>query len=218
MDSAQHTLEIDSILLEFGQRRILSDIYIKCMTGQITTLIGRNGSGKSCLMQIIMGQLSPLSKSIRFNHKTIHSSYPNINYLPQFHFVPGHLRVLDIFGDYQINVSDFVRDFPALKTVTAQRFGKLSSGVKRLVEVYSLIKSTATFTVLDEPFTQIMPVHMEKIKPLIKAQKNKGFLVTDHRYRDVLEIADSSYLLQNGKTWPVKSLEDLQSRGYINNL
>lgn len=193
----------------------MSDIYIKCGQGQITTLIGRNGSGKSCLMQIIMGELNPLSKSVRINHKSIQAAHPAINYLPQSHFVPGHLRVMDVFADHQISEADFEADFPDLTTIIQQRFNKLSGGLKRLVEVYALIKSAAAFSLLDEPFTQIMPVHMEKIKPLIKAQKHKGFLITDHLYRDVLEIADTSYLLQNGKTWPVKSLEDLQSRGYI---
>jgi len=90
--------------------------------------------------------------------------------------------------------------------------------MKRLVEVYTLVKSEASFTILDEPFTQIMPIHLKKIKVLIKNQKQKGFLITDHLYRDVLDIADSSFLLQNGKTWPVSTLADLKARGYINNL
>ena len=53
-----HTLEVDSIQLAFNNRRILSDIYLKCETGKITGLLGRNGQGKSCLMKIIYGTLS----------------------------------------------------------------------------------------------------------------------------------------------------------------
>jgi len=218
MDPTQPTLEIDSILLDFGQRRLLSDIYIKCSHGQITSLIGRNGSGKSCLMKIIMGHLNPLSKSIRLNQKTIRNPFPHINYLPQSHFVPGHLSVKDVLCDYQIRASEFSKDFPDLMDITPQKLRKLSGGMKRLVEVYTLVKSEASFTILDEPFTQIMPIHLKKIKVLIKNQKQKGFLITDHLYRDVLDIADSSFLLQNGKTWPVSTLADLKARGYINNL
>ncbi|HZI00856.1 MAG TPA: ATP-binding cassette domain-containing protein, partial [Flavisolibacter sp.] len=62
----KHTLEVDSIQLNFGEIKILSDIYIKCETGSITGLLGRNGQGKSCLMRVIHGSL-PAEKSIRFD-------------------------------------------------------------------------------------------------------------------------------------------------------
>ena len=48
-----HKLEIDSIQFEFNGRKILSDIYLQCETGKITGLLGKNGEGKSCLMNII---------------------------------------------------------------------------------------------------------------------------------------------------------------------
>jgi ATPase subunit of ABC transporter with duplicated ATPase domains len=50
----KHILEADSVQLQFGERKILSDVYLKCETGKITGLLGRNGEGKSCLMRIIM--------------------------------------------------------------------------------------------------------------------------------------------------------------------
>jgi ABC-type cobalamin/Fe3+-siderophores transport system ATPase subunit len=49
-----HKLEAESIQLEFGSRQILSSIYLKCETGKITGLLGRNGAGKSCLMKIMI--------------------------------------------------------------------------------------------------------------------------------------------------------------------
>ena len=48
-----NTLEVDSVILDFGSRRILQDVYLKSETGKITGLLGGNGSGKSCLMKII---------------------------------------------------------------------------------------------------------------------------------------------------------------------
>ena len=52
-----NVLEFDSLYLEFGPKRVLSSIYMKCETGKITALLGRNGSGKSCLMKIVFGAL-----------------------------------------------------------------------------------------------------------------------------------------------------------------
>ena len=63
-----HKLEADSIHLEFKGRRILSDIYLKCETGKITGLLGRNGEGKTCLMEIIYGTLKS-EKSVRFDNR-----------------------------------------------------------------------------------------------------------------------------------------------------
>ena len=211
-----NSLEVDSVILEFGLRRILSDIYIRCETGKITTLVGRNGSGKSCLLNIILGKLTPLSKSVRIDGRPVRSVYPDINYLPQTPFVPARLTIRRVFSDYQVGMEEFISYFPEFKTKLTYRFRQLSGGERRLIEVYLLIKTPAKFTLLDEPFTQIMPVHMETLKPVIQAEKSKGFLITDHLYKDVMAISQNGYLLHQGKTWPVKSLADLQNLGYIN--
>ncbi len=52
-----HKLEVDGVQLSFGLNQILSDVYFKCDTGKITGLLGRNGAGKTCLMNIIYGSL-----------------------------------------------------------------------------------------------------------------------------------------------------------------
>ncbi|GAB3348129.1 ATP-binding cassette domain-containing protein [Arachidicoccus ginsenosidivorans] len=216
-----HTLEVDSIILNFGLRRILSDIYIKCETGKITTFAGRNGTGKSCLLNIILGKLAPLSKSVRIDGRPIKAAYPAINYLPQTHFVPAGLSTRRVFSDYQIDLDEFLHHFPETKNRIKHRFRQLSGGERRLIEVYILIKAPAKFTLLDEPFSQIMPVQVEKIKPIIQAERTKGFLITDHLYKDVIDISDNGYLLQAGKTWRVRdmaSLEELQARGYISTI
>lgn len=92
----------------------------------------------------------------------------------------------------------------------------LSGGHRRLIEIFVILKSTASFVLLDEPFTHIMPVHIDKIKELILREKaGKGILLTDHLHRHVTELSDRLYLLDNGKTWPIKSKEDLYIRGYL---
>jgi ABC-type sugar transport system ATPase subunit len=79
-----HCLEADSIQLEFNGRRILSDIYLKCETGRITGLLGRNGEGKSCLMQIIYGTLA-CEKSVRIDGVSALSAYKHHTCCFTFH-------------------------------------------------------------------------------------------------------------------------------------
>jgi ATPase subunit of ABC transporter with duplicated ATPase domains len=73
-----HTLEADSIELAFAGKRILSSIYLKCETGKITGLLGRNGQGKTCLMKIIYGSL-PCEKSVRFDQVAYAEAYKQLN-------------------------------------------------------------------------------------------------------------------------------------------
>jgi len=218
MDPQINILEIDSIQLQIRGKSLLSDIYIQCLTGKITALLGLNAAGKSSLMKIIMGLLNSESKSIRINHQSLTDASLAIQYLPQHYFVPGHLTVARFLKDYKIAEHALIADFPIFKDQIQYPVKRLSGGLRRLAEVYTLIKSPSKFTLLDEPFTHLMPIHKEKIKLLIQQESSKGFLITDHLYKDLLDCADRYYLLQNGKTWPVNKLEDLLKYGYLSHI
>lgn len=100
-----HKLEADSIRLEFNDKRILSDIYIKCETGKITCLLGRNGEGKSCLMKIIYGSLK-CEKSVRFDSVVQYEAFSRpglLLYLPQFKFITKTLSIKRIFKDFELD-------------------------------------------------------------------------------------------------------------------
>ena len=80
-------LEIDSILKSFGERTILADVYLKCCRGDIIALFGRNGTGKSTLLNIIFGTLKADRKFIRIDGKVIKGlSAPDC--LPICHSIP----------------------------------------------------------------------------------------------------------------------------------
>lgn len=213
-----HKLEADSILLEFGLRKILTDIYLVCQTGKITGLLGRNGEGKSCLMNVICGNLEPNSKSIRFDNRTIQSPYKTptlLLYLPQFNFIPKFLTVRRVFKDFNVDFTDFEKEFPELNSKYNSTIKNLSGGLTRLVELYVILKSKTQFVLLDEPFTHIMPLHIEKIKQIMAEEKNnKGILVTDHLYQQIIDVSDNLYVLTNGKTHLTKTIADIERLGY----
>lgn len=213
-----HKLEADSILLEFGSRKILSDIYLKCETGKITGLLGRNGSGKTSLMNVIYGNLNSSSKSIRFDDRTILQSFKRpdlVLYLPQFNFIPKEMTLKRIFSDFSLEFSSFQTLFPEFKLKYNSHIKSLSGGQRRLTEIYILVKSKPQFVLLDEPFSHLSPVLIDVIKGLINEEKaDKGFLVTDHMYSHIIEISDDLYVLSNGKTYLTKSLEELEFLGY----
>ena len=94
-----HKFEADGIMLEFGTRRILSSIYFKCETGKITGILGRNGQGKTCLMNIVYGSLNSESKSVRFDNISVFQAFKRpdlLTYLPQFNFIPSWITSKNI--------------------------------------------------------------------------------------------------------------------------
>ena len=105
----KHILEIDSAELAFGERRILSGVYLLVETGGVTAVLGRNGCGKSCLMKILSGSLKAGFCSMRIDGKW-HRRFTEkeIRYLPQHPFIPGWLRLERALGDFRLQ-----RDFPA---------------------------------------------------------------------------------------------------------
>ena len=70
---------------------------------------------------------------------------------------------------------------------------------------------------LDEPFTHLMPLHIEKLKGILKSEKaKKGFLITNHMYTHIVDVCDNAYALAAGKTYLAKKLNDLDTFGYAN--
>ena len=211
-------LEIDSVILEFGSIRVLQDVYLKNETGKVTGLLGRNGSGKSCLMKILFGELVPNDKSIRINGDSVVTSYrspKDMRYLPQNRFIPGSLTVKRVFSDFNLDFSDLVSFFPEFKKLFLSKLNNLSGGERRIIEIYTILVSQTKFCMLDEPFSQVMPIHADTIKQIILREKaNKGIIVTDHMYKYIIDICDDLYVIKNGKTCLTKSVEDIESLGY----
>ena len=213
----KHIFEADSIQLGLEGRRVLSDIYLKCETGKITGLLGRNGQGKSCLMKIIFGSIVS-EKSLRIDNLSIYKAkrkHELLLYLPQFNFIPKALSLKRIFKDFELEISDFVDQFPEFKANYNASIQSMSGGERRLIELYVIVMSRTQFAMLDEPFTHLNPVQIEKVKELLLKEKyNKGLLITDHMYEHILDISDSLYILKNGKTHLMKNVSDIEIHGY----
>ena len=84
--------------------------------------------------------------------------------------------------------------------------------MKLFVDYAALFRSPC----IDEPFSGLMPLHIESIKDLIvQAKSTKGIILSDHLYRHTMEMADDIYLLANAKTYLIKDREELVFRGYL---
>ena len=218
-----HTFEADGISLAFGRRKILSDVYFRCETGKITALLGGNGQGKTCLMNVVYGTLPAESKSVRFDQRSVPAAFKDpgqLTYLPQFQFVSSAFSLKRFFADFGLRYDVFQEIFPAFKTKYHAKMKQLSGGQRRLVEVYAIVKTPSRFSMLDEPFSHLMPLHIELIKALIQKEKaHKGFLVTDHLFRHVTDLSDKFYVLEGGqpmlrKVWQISDDSVIAERSH----
>ena len=216
----KHVLEIDSIQKKFDLITILSDVYLKCETGDILGLLGRNGSGKSTLLQIIFGILKADFKFIRVdgvvNSKTS-ELFNEISYLSQDNFLPRNFRVAKVIA---LSIKkDKINDFYSDETITTLKnksIGELSSGELRYLEIKLVLSNSSKFVLLDEPYNGLSPLLIEKINDLIlKNAAQKGIIITDHNYESIIGISTRLTLLKEGKLHHIKNKEELVEKGYL---
>ena len=211
-------LYIDSVAHRYGKRQVINNVYLKCEKGEVVGILGRNGCGKSTLLKIIFGSVKPQYKHLKINGILTNTGYKTrqISYLPQENFLPAKLKVETIvklfINKYREEVLeiDLIRDY--LKTPLSM----LSGGELRLVECLMILYSDSDYVLLDEPFSQLAPLIADELKKHINNLKPvKGFIVTDHHYRQILSISSRVVLLHNGGNYTINSEEDLRLYGYL---
>lgn len=215
-------LEIDNVELYFKEKRILNGIYLKAETGKTTGILGSNGSGKSCLLNIIFGTQQAKYQLIRLDKqpllKPLYLS-KEASFLPQHNFIPNRVKIASAFKLFNVDFNEFIKEFPQFENYKKRAFNKLSGGEQRMIEIYLILKKKGKIILLDEPFNGIAPLFIEKIKNLIKAEKQEKIIIlTDHRYTEVIDISDSIYLIKNGCTKLINELNELEDYKYVSKI
>ena len=214
----KHKLIVDSVVVRFGDKTVLSGGYITSETGMVTGLLGRNGAGKSCMFRALMGDLRVENVMVSMDEKPVDRQVIGrfIKYLPQGRLLPESISLHRAFELYGVNYWSFVNRFPKYSRFYDSHIWELSGGEARLVELYLILLSEAPFYILDEPFSQIDPVSIESVQELIRERsKDHGIIVTDHNYEAISSVADNLFVIADGYTNQVHSREDLVRHGYL---
>ncbi|MTI32554.1 ATP-binding cassette domain-containing protein [Xanthovirga aplysinae] len=212
----KHELEVDSVILNFGERQILNDVYLKCSTNEIIGLLGRNGCGKSSLLKIIFGTQFTYDKNIRIDKKPYDRPCLKGNlvaYLPQHEFLPQSTsikKIIEMFIRNRQKRINLIEDEVIHKHLDKKVY-ELSGGELKYLEVLLLFSLDVKFVLLDEPFSGLSPLHKDKIKALLNANKHeKGVIITDHDYRNILEVSDRIFLINDGACKPIQNPQELE--------
>lgn len=217
----QHILEVDSLIKSFGHKHLLTDIYLKCITGEVIGVLGRNGTGKSTLLQIIFGSSEAESKSIRINGEYLEKAFTygdKIAYLPQGNFLPNGLTVSSVIRTYisEETSRNSVESNARITPLLQKKISALSGGEKRYLQILLILNLPTAFALLDEPFSQVEPLYRTDIKALINLFKEeKGIIITDHDYVNLMEVSDLTVLLTGGALKPIVDRKQLIEYNYL---
>lgn len=208
--------------ISFGDKEVLTEVSFSLETGEILGIFGRNGSGKSSLLKMIFGTLQKGSVNSSINdaffNPSENISKKQIAYLPQDSYLPKSIKVRDLIPIYssEEQKQDKVFYDPYIASYTSKKVGELSLGQVRYLEVILLANLDHPFLMLDEPFSMIEPLYKTQIKKTLALLKSKkGIIITDHYYKDVLEISTQNLLLKDGKNYPITSENELRKHGYL---
>lgn len=210
-------LEVKGISVGYKELLAVQDVSFSVQKGEVVSLVGSNGAGKSTILRAISGLLRPKRGEILLNGEPIHKTPPyeivrkKIAMVPEGRQLFGRLSVLDnlLLGAYVLDAKEEVGAllesvlalFPRLAERKGQRAETLSGGEQQQLAIGRGLMSRPALLMLDEPSLGIMPKLMSEIFKTIHEISQKGvtvFLVEQNIY-EALNISDRAYVLQTGR-------------------
>lgn len=210
-------LELRNVNTYYGNIQALRDINLTIGEGEIVTLIGANGAGKSTTLMTICGATPPRSGEVLFEGKPIHSMKPNeivrlgISQVPEGRLIFPDLTVqenLDLGAFLRSDKEGIARDldyifnlFPILAQRRRQAGGTLSGGEQQMLAISRAIMGRPRLLLLDEPSLGLAPIIIQQIFSIIQKINSDGttvFLV-EQNANQALKVAHRGYVMETGR-------------------
>jgi len=213
-------LKIESLTHSYGNREIFANASLELRVGEVVGLLGRNGTGKSTLFNILFGTLKPdrIKTTLNGIEITLADLNQHVGYHTQNIMLPMQVKVRDLIAMFVKDAEGQDKIFYAkgISALETKNVGSLSLGQQRYLQFHLILNLKHTFMLLDEPFSMIDPLYNDLIKEeLVERKSSKGFIITDHYYTDILGVSDRVCLLKDNKIASINATEELQSEGYI---
>ncbi len=210
-------LQVKELSVGYKELLAVHDVSFTIQQGEVVSLVGSNGAGKSTILRTIAGLLRPRRGEILFNGEPIHVVPPyeivrkKIAMVPEGRQLFGRLSVLDnlLLGAYALDSKEETSQslesvlalFPRLGERKGQRADTLSGGEQQQLAIGRGLMSRPALLMLDEPSLGIMPKLVSEIFKTIHEISRRGvtvFLVEQNVY-EALDISDRAYVLQTGR-------------------
>ncbi len=207
-------LEVRDLQAWYGESHVLHGVNFEVRTGEVVTLLGRNGAGKTSTLKSIMGMIGKRTGSVRFDgQELIKMSSDRIARLgiaicPEERGIFASLNVHEnlmlppTVRSGGLSVDQIFDLFPNLKERLSSSQGtKLSGGEQQMLAIARILRTGARFLMLDEPTEGLAPVIIQQIGRTIQRLKSEGFtiLLVEQNFRFASTVADRFYIVEHGK-------------------
>src|SRR3984885_15312699 len=206
-------LEVQGLHAWYDESHVLHGLDFEVREGEVVTLLGRNGAGKTTALKSIMGLLSKRKGSITFRGKELIHARPDIigragiGFCPEERGIFSGLSVQEnlllppVVAPGGMSIEDIHTLFPNLKERSKSPGTKLSGGEQQMLAIARILRTGAKLLLLDEPTEGLAPVIVQQIGLMIAEIKRRGFtvLLVEQNFRFAAKLADRHYVIELGQ-------------------
>jgi len=218
-------LSVENLEAWYGESHILHGVNFHVNAGEVVTLLGRNGAGKTTTLKSIMGIIGKRTGSVRFNERDIirissdRIARMGIALCPEERGIFASLDVREnlllppVVRPGGLSLDQIFNLFPNLKERLRSQGTKLSGGEQQMLAIARILRTGASFLMLDEPTEGLAPVIIQQIGHTIARLKKEGFtiLLVEQNFRFASTVADRYYIVEHGKVIDGFANADLQA-------
>jgi branched-chain amino acid transport system ATP-binding protein len=224
-------LEINNLEAWYGESHILHGINLQVNQGEVVTLLGRNGAGRTTTLRAILGLTDKRTGSIKINgiettHLLTHQIAPmGIGYCPEERGIFATLTAEEnlflppIVGEGGFSIDEIYAMFPNLYERRSSPGTRLSGGEQQMLAMARILRTGANILLLDEITEGLAPVIVQKLGQVVRDLRQKGYtiILVEQNFRFAAPLADRHYVVEHGKVVEtVLSSELIQKTDVLN--
>jgi branched-chain amino acid transport system ATP-binding protein len=212
-DSTLEYLRVTDLHAFYGESHILHGVDFRVNRGEVVTLLGRNGAGRTTTLKAILGLVSKRSGSIMVNGRETVDWSPHriarlgVGYCPEERGIFASLSTEENlllpprFTSEGMSVEEIYNMFPNLRERRKSQGTRLSGGEQQMLAMARILRTGARLLLLDEISEGLAPVIVKKLSQVIRQLKEKGFTIVlvEQNFRFAAPLADRMYVVERGR-------------------